>query len=115
MTTQPLVLLSLYGTPTRVGEVGREASHNPDPFSQDAALTDHYSHSGCSVSVSSSIGTISSHRQLLHYQLPSITMPPQLGSSSSSGAVLSLSLSLTPIAGHGPERQSVWSEKTHAR
>jgi hypothetical protein len=62
-------LATMYGAPTRVGEVGRQTSHN------------------------SSIGTISSS--------PS-PMPPQLSSSS------------TPVAGHGLERRSPWSEKTHA-
>jgi hypothetical protein len=80
-------LATLLGAPTRVGEVGRQASHNSDPFSPGAAPLD-------------SIGINS----------PPSLMPPQLGSSFGAG----LRSGSTPIAGHGLERRSPWCEKTHA-
>ena len=89
-------LATLYGAPTRVREVGRQASHNSDPFSPEAVvLLEQYSHSG------GSVGTIPSHRRLLQaIDSPLSSMPPQPGSSSGDAP----SSNSTPIAGHGLER-----------
>jgi hypothetical protein len=74
-------LATMYGAPTRVGEVGRQASHNSDPFSPDAAPPGHSSHSGGSVSVSSNIGTISHRRLLQAINSPPSPILPHPGSS----------------------------------
>ncbi|KAF8498583.1 hypothetical protein F5888DRAFT_1823826 [Russula emetica] len=90
-------LATMYGALTRVGEVGRQASHNSDPLPSDAAPQ--------IITVTPVAALVSAINS------PPSSMPPQLGSSS--GAVLSFSS--TPIAGHGFERQSAWSEKTYTR
>lgn len=77
-----------------------------------AAPRGHYSHSGGSVSISSSVGPTSPNRQPLHVMnSPPSPMPTLPGPSS--GAVPGSSS--TPFAGHEPEQQSAWPEKTHAR
>jgi hypothetical protein len=72
-------LTTMYGAPTRVGEVGRQASYNSDPLPPDAAPPDHYSHSGGSVSVTGS-SSIGSHRRLLQaINSPPSLIPPAVG------------------------------------
>lgn len=76
-----------------------------------AAPRDHYSHSGGSVSASSSAGPTADNRRSLHVMNSPSTMPTVPGPSF--GAVPGSSS--TPFAGHEPERQSAWPEKSHAR
>ena len=77
-----------------------------------AAPRDHYSHSGGSVSASSSVGPTSPNLRPLHVMnSPPSPMPTFTGPSS--GAVPGSSS--TPFAGHEPEQQSAWPEKTHSR
>jgi hypothetical protein len=92
-------LATMYGAPTRFGEVWRQDSHNSDPLPLDAAPPDHYRYSSGGDSFSSSTGTISSHRRLLQTtNSPPSSMSRQLGSSS--GAVLARSSSSTLSGAH---------------
>ena len=77
-----------------------------------AAPRDRYSHSGGSVSASSSVGPTSANRQPLHVMNSPPSLMPTLPGPSS-GAVAGSSS--TPFVGHEPEQQSAWPEKTHAR
>jgi len=91
----------------------RRVSQNSHQLPPGAAVPrDHYSHSGGSVSASSSLGPTSPNRRPLHViNSPPSPMPTLAGSSS--GAVPGSSS--TPFAGHEPEQQSTWSQKTHVR
>jgi hypothetical protein len=89
-----------------------ETSHRLPPGAAPGAVPrDHYSHSGGSVSASSSVGPTSPNRRPLHViNSPPSPMPILPGPSS--GAVPGSSS--TPL-GYEPEQQSAWPEKTHAR
>lgn len=94
----------------------RRASQNSHGLPPGAAPgpipRDHYSHSGGSVSASSSAGPTSPNRRPLHViNAPPSPMPTLPGTSS--GVVPGSSS--TPFAGYEPERQSSWPEKAHVR
>jgi hypothetical protein len=92
---------------------GSQASHRLPPGAAPGVVPrDHYSHSGGSVSASSSVGPTSPNRRPLHViNSPPSPMPTLPGPSS--GAVPGSSS--TPIVGHEPEYQSAWPGKTHVR
>jgi hypothetical protein len=92
---------------------GSQTSHRLPPGAAPGVVPrDHYSHSGGSVSASSSVGPTSPNRRPLHViNSPPSPMPTLPGPSS--GAVPGSSS--TPIVGHEPEYQSAWPGKTHVR
>lgn len=92
----------------------RQASQDLHRLPQGAAAPrDHYSHSGGSISASSSVGPTSPNRRPLHV-INSPPSPMQTPPGPSSGPVPGSSSA--PIAGHEPEQRSTWPEKkTHSR
>jgi hypothetical protein len=100
---------TMHGTQTGVGEVGRHSSHHSTTLPAGAALPDRYSYSGGSVSASSSIPAAPSNRRTLQV-VNSPSSPPLSGPSFGAMAA-----SGSPPAVYEPEKQSVLSEKTHAR
>ncbi|KAN0123976.1 hypothetical protein V8E52_002466 [Russula decolorans] len=104
--------LAMYGAQNSDRRASQHSHGLPPGAAPGAIPRDHYSHSGGSVSASSSVGPTSPNRRPLHViNSPPSPMPTLPGSSS--GAVPGSSS--TPFAGHEPEQQSTWSQKTHVR
>jgi hypothetical protein len=112
MTSASGPLATVYGAQSSERR-GSQTSHRLPPGAAPGAVPrDHYSHSGGSVSASSSVGPTSPNRRPLHViNSPPSPMPTLPGPSF--GVVPGSSS--TPFAGHEPEQQSTWPEKTHAR
>lgn len=112
MASAPGPPTTIYGSQNSERGASQNSHRLPPGAAPGVIPRDHYSHSGGSVSASSSVGPTSPNRRPLHViNSPPSPMPTLPGPSF--GAVPGSSS--TPFAGHEPERQSAWPEKSHIR